>query len=157
MTHLSLSFLGFFQVTLAGQMVSGFSSDKVRALLAYLALEAKQVHRRETLLGLFWPERPERQARQSLSQALSNLRHLLEVDHQGPPFILADYQTVQFNPASDYELDVDRLASLVLACDRHPPSQSGKLSAVLGAPGGSGPFVCWPTVERVIAGRQPGV
>ena len=36
MAHLSLSLLGPFQVTLAGEPVTSFESNKVRALLAYL-------------------------------------------------------------------------------------------------------------------------
>ena len=119
MAHLSLSLLGTFRVVLGGKVVNGFTSDKVRALLAYLAVEAHQAHRRESLIGLLWPERPERQARQSLSQALSNLRHLLEGDSQATPFILADYHTVQFNPAGDYQLDVDNLLALVKASTVH--------------------------------------
>ena len=40
MPHLSLSLLGPFQVMLDGQPVTGFKSNKARALLAYLAVEA---------------------------------------------------------------------------------------------------------------------
>ena len=60
MARLSISLLGTFQVLLYGQAVTGFESDKVRALLAYLALESDRPHRREALAGLLWPERPER-------------------------------------------------------------------------------------------------
>src|SRR6476620_3462578 len=35
MSHLSLSFLGGFGVTLDGAPITGFDSDKTRALLAY--------------------------------------------------------------------------------------------------------------------------
>ena len=56
------------QVTLDGAPVTGFESDKVRALLAYLAVESDRPHRRETLAGLLWPEQPENAARLSLRQ-----------------------------------------------------------------------------------------
>ena len=46
MSQLRLSFLGQFQVILDGQVVRRFESDNARALLAYLALEAGQAHRR---------------------------------------------------------------------------------------------------------------
>lgn len=39
MAGLSLFLLGAFQVTLAGEPVTRFESNKVRALLAYLAIE----------------------------------------------------------------------------------------------------------------------
>jgi DNA-binding SARP family transcriptional activator len=60
MAHLLLALLGPFQVTLAGEPVTSFESDKVRALLAYLAVEADRPHRRESLAGLLWPDWPER-------------------------------------------------------------------------------------------------
>ena len=66
MARLSLSCLGPFQVTLDGQAVTGFKSAKVRALLAYLAVEAGRSHRREVLAGLLWPEWPDRDALSSL-------------------------------------------------------------------------------------------
>ena len=52
MAHLSLSFLGGFAVTLDGQPVTAFGTNKVRALLAYLAVESARPHRREELAGL---------------------------------------------------------------------------------------------------------
>ncbi len=74
MAHLSIRVLGPFQVSLDGEPVSGFASDKVRALLAYLALSPDRPHRREALAGLLWPEFPERSARTNLRNALANLR-----------------------------------------------------------------------------------
>jgi len=52
MTHLSLTLLGPPQVTLDGEPVSGFDSDKVRGLLAYLMVENDRPHHREKLAGL---------------------------------------------------------------------------------------------------------
>ena len=77
MARLSLSFLGPFQVTLDGQPVTGFKSNKVRALLAYLAVEADRPHRREVLAGLLWPDWPDRDALSNLRYALSNLRRVI--------------------------------------------------------------------------------
>jgi DNA-binding SARP family transcriptional activator len=49
MGGLSLALLGPMQVTRDGQPVSGFTQAKVRALLAYLAVEANHPHSREAL------------------------------------------------------------------------------------------------------------
>ena len=106
MTRLGLSLLGPFQVTLNGQVASGFKSTKVRALLAYLAIEAHRLHYRETLAGLLWPERPDRDARNNLRTALSNLRQVIGDRTAVPPFLLITRDTIQFNAASNYWLDV---------------------------------------------------
>jgi DNA-binding SARP family transcriptional activator len=45
-----------------------------RALLAYLAMHPQASHRRETLTGLLWLNRPEAEARHNLAQALYRLR-----------------------------------------------------------------------------------
>ena len=77
MAQLAIKLLGTFEVTNEDGLLSGFETDQVRALLAYLAHEHDRPHRRETLAGLFWPESDQRRARQSLSQALYNLRRTL--------------------------------------------------------------------------------
>ncbi len=119
MPRLSISLFGTFEVALAGTPVTTFESDKVRALLAYLAVEADHPHRRETLAGLLWPERPERNARQSLSQALFNLRQATGDREATPPFFIASAQTLQFNRSSDYKLDVMGFTRLLTACQEH--------------------------------------
>jgi len=107
--RLSLSLLGPFQVTLDGQPIIGFKSNKVRALLAYLAVEADRPHRRETLAGLLWPDWPDRDALSNLRYALSNLRHVID-DHTAiPPFLLINRENLQFNTDCDFWLDVNAL------------------------------------------------
>jgi DNA-binding SARP family transcriptional activator len=50
------------------------------ALLAFLALGPEHGRAREQLLGAFWPEKPESQARHSLNEALRRLRVALGAD-----------------------------------------------------------------------------
>ena len=135
MAHLDLSLFGNLAIQLDGRPVSGFVSDKVRALLAYLAVEMSQAHRREVLAALLWPERSEANARANLSQALFNLRSVLgdrspaampgrsEPSQASIPFLLVDGKTIQFNAVSDYRVDVISFQSLVRACadHTHPP------------------------------------
>jgi len=112
MPFLELSFLGPFQVTLEGSPVTGFEADKVRALLAYLAVESDHPHRREQLAALFWPGWPDASARTSLRNALSNLRKAIGDETAEPPFLLITRETIQFNPESDYFLDTLELERL---------------------------------------------
>ena len=89
MSQLRTYFLGPFRVTrddssAPPRNVNGFESDKMRALLAYLVVEADRPHRREALAALLWPEQMEDAARQSLRQALYVLRRALGNDDRLP-------------------------------------------------------------------------
>jgi len=55
-----------------------FRDNKVRALLAYLALEGSQTQPREKLLELFWGYASQERAQHSLRMALTRLRQSLE-------------------------------------------------------------------------------
>jgi WD40 repeat protein/DNA-binding SARP family transcriptional activator len=113
MARLEIFLLGSFHVTLDSELLTNFESDKARALLAYLAVEADRPHRREALAGLLWPDTPERTARTNLRSALANLRqvlhdHLCPKGYQAqPPYLLVTRQTIQLNSEGDYWLDVD--------------------------------------------------
>jgi DNA-binding SARP family transcriptional activator len=106
MTRLSLSLFGGFDVILDGQPVAGLKSDKVRALLAYLAVEAHRPHRRESLAGLLWPESSDTAAFNSLRNALANIRQALGDAHAAPPFLAISHDAIRFNPDADFWLDV---------------------------------------------------
>ena len=119
MARLSLSFLGPLQVMLDGQAVARFESNKIRALLVYLAVESARPHPREVLADLLWPDWPDRSALANLRHALASLRHLLGDPQADPPILLISRETVQFNARCDHALDV-ALFSALLARD---PSQ----------------------------------
>lgn len=86
-THrLKLSLFGPFQAWLNGELVSGFDSVKVRALLAYLAGE-RTAQKREHLAALLWPEKEGTAGRKSLRQALYNLGKLLHNKSASPPLL----------------------------------------------------------------------
>lgn len=120
MPHLSISLLGTFQVALDDAPITTIESDKVRALLAYLAVEANRPHRREALAALLWPDAPQRTGRQNLRRALHNLRQALQDPGSETPFLLASYQDIQFNRASEHWLDVAAFTTLLDACQSHP-------------------------------------
>jgi len=52
MARLTIHLLGAFHAAVDGVPVSGFESEKVRALLAYLAVDSDRDHRRERSAGL---------------------------------------------------------------------------------------------------------
>ena len=129
MAYLSISLLGPLRVILGGEPVTSFESDKVRALLVFLAVESDRPHRREALVGLLWPEQTERSARHNLSQALFNLRRAIgdndaaHTEGGGLPFLSVTHQTIQFNRSSDHSLDTTVFRALLDACEEHHHGQ----------------------------------
>ena len=162
MPRLSIRLLGPFDVALVGEVVTGFVSDKVRALLAYLAMTPDQSHRRESLAGLLWPEYPERSARASLRKALSNLRRVTGDHEASPPFLLVTRQTIRFNADSDQWLDAAEFSTL-LATDELVSDTLGRAVALYRGPflqGFSTPdsaaFEEWLLLTREQLSRQVG-
>ena len=81
----------------------------MRALLAYLAMEADRPHPREALFGLLWPDWPQSSALANLRYALSDLRQCIGDREADPPFLLITREAIRWNPDSDYALDVAAL------------------------------------------------
>ena len=131
MACLTVNFLGTFQVQRDGQTVTGFESDKVRALLAYLAVEGERPQRRELLAGLLWPNMPEQQARVNLRRALMNLRDAIGDRQVIPPFLCISRTTIQFNPNCDYQLDTHTFLKTLLLPDNPRKVSALKEAAAL--------------------------
>jgi DNA-binding SARP family transcriptional activator/predicted ATPase len=149
MARLTLSFLGTFLVTLDERLLTHFRSDKVKSLLAYLAIEAGQPHLRTKLSTLFWPDEPDSVARQNLRQSLYQLRQLLgeQVD-QSPPFLLITRDTVQWNPAAAATLDV---AAFLTHLEQHELAEAVALyrgDLLMGLTCDSVPFEEWLLFTR---------
>jgi DNA-binding SARP family transcriptional activator len=117
--ELALAFLGQFQVMQQGQPVTRFESDKVRALLAYLAVEAG-VHSRNTLAELLWPGFTAESARTNLRHSLHELRQTLGDAEAVPPFLIVTRQSIQFNPTAHYTLDVETFTANLKRVAAHP-------------------------------------
>src|SRR5262249_56524014 len=113
MTQISISLLGSFQVQRAGALVTRFRGDKVRALLAYLAVEPAQPFTRSALAGLLWPEQEQQQALRNLTQALVRMGEAL-----GELPLHVTRQTIQWRVEAD---EGDVLLFRPLAPRRRPP------------------------------------
>jgi len=123
MAHLMLGVLGSLQVTLTDGSTARFESDKTRALLAYLAVEADRPHRRDALVGLLWPDEPEQTARHNLRQALFSLRQTIRDSAAQPPYLHITRDEIQFNTASKFALDVASFNAHLAACASHTHSR----------------------------------
>jgi DNA-binding SARP family transcriptional activator/predicted ATPase len=119
MAHLSLGVLGSLQVLRDDRPVTALESDKACALLVYLAVEADSPHRRESLVGLLWPDCPEQVARHNLRQALFNLRLAIGDHTARPPYLLISRDAIQFNRASDFSLDLAQFNTILRTCEEN--------------------------------------
>ncbi len=120
MSVVQLRTLGALQVTLAATTVTAFPTDKIRALLVYLALEKSGAHRRETLAALFWPEIDSALALNNLRVTLHRLRETLDKVQPGvgSALIESTRQTVQLNSVR-ISIDIDTFQTLLTACATH--------------------------------------
>ncbi|MFQ5854542.1 MAG: tetratricopeptide repeat protein [Anaerolineae bacterium] len=118
MKRLSLCLLGPYHITLDGEPVTEFRSDKVRALLAYLAMEADGPHRRDALAGLFWPDVPDRTARKNLRLTLHRLRDALDDLETESAYFRVTRETIQVRPAAIW-VDAVAFADLIAGSRSH--------------------------------------
>jgi predicted ATPase/DNA-binding SARP family transcriptional activator len=123
--RLTLWMVGQYQVSLDSQVID-LGYNKVRALLAYLVIEAEHAHTRDELAALLWPDSQDSAARKSLRQALTTLRAALHDGEGGLPFLIVTRDTIRFNLASDHFSDYEEFWSLNAKSDEHNhPGQDG--------------------------------
>lgn len=129
---LSVKLLGSFAVTVAEQSVDTFSTAKVRALLAYLAVEGNRPLDRSHLAGLLWPDVLEESARGNLRHALSNLRKVIGDQRADVPYLLATRRSVQLNPDGAISIDVVDFQALVATATTAPDAAEAAIALYRG-------------------------
>ena len=129
--QLSLNFLGPFQASLGGQSIPESRAKKIEALLIFLALEADRAHRRESLVGLLFPDQPDEVARTNLRQTLNRLRKAIQDKEAKPPFLLITRESTQFNRDSNCTLDVWTLQQGLRGCEKHVEKRNGRCTACM--------------------------
>ena len=98
MAWLDVRLFGGFEARLdTGEKIT-LSTRKAEALLAYLAIAPGKAHSRDQLAGLLWSDRAEVQAKSSLRQALTALRHGLEVN--GAEILTTEGEGVFLEPSA---------------------------------------------------------
>ena len=122
MSDLKLYLLGAPYLEVDGLVVE-IQRRKVLALLSYLTV-THQVHRRDALATLLWPDAGQGQARAALGRHLSELRKLIGKEH-----VQTDRETVGLSDA--IWLDIGSFRQLVAAFDgQHPTSPDSLTEAV---------------------------
>ncbi len=100
---LHLSLLGDFQLTCRGQPEQSVHTNRMRALLAYLALHSEAATSRQRLAFLFWPDSEESQARTNLRQLLHHLRQAFP---QIERYLDFGSRTIQWRSGAPLRIDV---------------------------------------------------
>ena len=121
MTTLSGRLLGSPEITFGGQPLP-FRTRKALALMIYLVIE-REMHSREALMALLWPEFPAPKAAVTLRVTLSRLRQALRP--AGDVLIAAEGK-VGFDFNSPIDLDLAWLSAAVL-----PETPSDSLTNIL--------------------------
>jgi DNA-binding SARP family transcriptional activator len=104
MPDLNLTLFGPFRAYLSSGRPVELATRKSRALLAYLALHAGRAQSRDKLIALLWSDRAEKQARDSLRQALTTLRRALGSD--GVALLRVNSDAIAVEPSA---IEVDAL------------------------------------------------
>lgn len=110
MTAFDIQLFGAMEIRCAGELLTGFRSQKALVLLAYLICEKRSVTR-DYLVGLGWPEAEQ-------GQALGLLRRSLhDLNRQLPGCLNLDSRTVRFHPATPVTIDVEQFIRLTVQTD----------------------------------------
>ena len=113
MPQLSISFLGSFDARLENRSLTGFRSDKARALLAYLAVDSDRTHTRSKLASLLWPDAAEATALTYLRHAMANLHKVLDDRAMLVPFLHTQGDPIHFNIHSPSSCDVTAFTTVL--------------------------------------------
>src|SRR6476659_7569268 len=95
--------LGGLRLSYRERVVTAVNTNRLQALLAYLALHTGVLQSREHLAFLFWPDSTEAQARTNLRQLLHHLRSALPA---GGECITTDSQNILWRPSAEFAIDV---------------------------------------------------
>jgi DNA-binding SARP family transcriptional activator len=118
LTQLRIHLLGQFAVILDGRPVL-FEYEKVRALLAYLAMCQGEPIQRERLATFLWPDAPAEASKSGLRQALARLRSSLGVKTHDPGFFTIQHYSVQLNRSRGVWVDALEFQTLLQPAGDH--------------------------------------
>ena len=117
---LELRLLGGFEARLNGHPVAGFTYNKMRALLAYLAVERVQDHNREALSAMLWGSNDLKTARGNLRRTLFDLRRVLELPSNQIMFTSGKH-TIRYIP-NGYVDALDFIGRMSASAENHAKS-----------------------------------
>jgi len=139
---LRVRLLGGFEISAAGQPVA-LVGRKLQALVACLALSPGTAWSREKLMNFLWGDRGDDQARASLRQALSRLRHQVGT----AAALRTEHDSVCLDPALTW-VDAGEFEQLARSGELAAAAALYRGELLEGHRGLDGPFADWLLVER---------
>jgi predicted ATPase/DNA-binding SARP family transcriptional activator len=109
---LQIYLFGSLRLVFAGAPLKFTALPKTVPLLTHLLLARDKAVGRDQLAFLLWPDLPESEARGNLRRHLHDLRRILPPAPSDAPWLLVNTTTLQWNPESDYWLDIAAFQSL---------------------------------------------
>ena len=141
-----------FQLRLLGQFqINGVTlaiPQRVKGLIAYLALHADRSISRDTLADLLWSYSASQQARQSLRQCLTDIRTALGGERES---LQATRAAIRFMPSANADIDVHRFEALAQSTEPDDLAAASELyrgEFLEGLDINSEPFAEWLTIQR---------
>lgn len=117
MTTWHVQLLGGFDIRCNGiSLSSAFQTDNARLLFTWLCFHQRQAVRRETLTGLFWPDRPQAAAQNTLRVTLSRIRRALG---KASSLLYTSAQTVTLNVPPVWQVDALQFEQIVTTIHSH--------------------------------------
>jgi len=115
---LRLHLLGQFRFFDDEKPLKFSAPPKTLPLLAFLLLHSDQPIARETLAFTLWPDETETDARTNVRRHLHHLTRALPPSRDDAPWLILDAETAQWNPGSDFWLDVAEFKHASARLDR---------------------------------------
>ena len=146
--RLTLTLFGGFDAQVDDGTPLPLTSRKAQALLAYLAVRPGQLHPRDKLATLLWPDTSDEQARQSLRVALVALRRALR--SVGPALLISRAESLGL-AALALEVDVVAFERCISSGTPEALTEAARLyrgDLLAGFRVTEAPFEDWLTAER---------
>ncbi len=110
MSTLQIHLFGGLDVSRGDNRLPPFPTQKARSLFAYLVLNRSRAHSRDSLVGVFWGERPETVAKKCLRTDIWRVRHALSDADE--VLLLKDHK-IAFNADFPHWIDVAEFEKLI--------------------------------------------
>jgi DNA-binding SARP family transcriptional activator/predicted ATPase/Flp pilus assembly protein TadD len=105
--EITMQCFGGFHLEIDEKETHNFSTDKARALLIYLAIQAPHRFQRSHLAGLLWSDFSEEQALHNLRQTLVTIKKAIPAQTNHPPLLITYQNTIAINPDLKFWVDVN--------------------------------------------------